>query len=74
MVLDAMLVGGMIGNYAARGQFESMSLAQQQQSQIEQAQAQAAQAEQAAKAAQTAQAVHAAANQSKDDLFKQLEN
>jgi hypothetical protein len=51
MVLDAMLVGGMIGNYAARGQFESMSLAQQQQSQIEQAQAQAAQAEQAAKAA-----------------------
>lgn len=43
MVLGAMIVGGMVGNYAARRQFESMSAAQAQQSQIDQAQAQAAQ-------------------------------
>lgn len=73
MVLGAMIVGGMVGNYAARRRYESMSLAQQQQSQIEQAQAQAAQADQAAKAAQSAQVAHAAAKQSKDDLFQQLE-
>ena len=42
MVLGAMIVGGMVGNYAARRQFESMSAAQAQQSQIDQAQAQAA--------------------------------
>ena len=28
MVLGAMIVGGMVGNYAARRQFESMSAAQ----------------------------------------------
>ena len=37
MVLGAMLVGGMVGNYAARIRFESMSIAQTQQAQIDQA-------------------------------------
>ena len=37
MVLGAMLVGGMVGNYAARRRFESMSIAQAQQAQIDQA-------------------------------------
>jgi hypothetical protein len=69
MVLGAMIVGGMVGNYAARRRFESMSIAQAQQAQIDQA----------TKAAQEAQA-HAArlANQAqsaegKKDTFKELE-
>jgi len=37
MVLGAMIVGGMVGNYAARRRFESMSIAQAQQAQIDQA-------------------------------------
>ena len=76
MVLGAMIVGGMVGHYAARRQFESMSAAQEQQSQINQAQAQAAQA-QAAQAAQ-AQAAQLAnqaqgSNQGKKDTLQQLE-
>jgi putative oligomerization/nucleic acid binding protein len=70
MVLGAMLVGGMVGNYAARRRFESMSIAQAQQAQIDQA----------TKAAQEAQA-HAArlanqaqsASEGKKDTFKELE-
>jgi Short C-terminal domain len=70
MVLGAMIVGGMVGNYAARRRFESMSIVQAQQAQIDQA----------TKAAQEAQA-HAArlANQAqssaegKKDTFKELE-
>lgn len=77
MVLGAMIVGGMVGHYAARRQFESMSAAQEQQSQISQAQAQAAQATQAAQAAQ-AQAARLAnkeqgSNQGKKDTFQELE-
>ena|SRR5437773_10751025 len=77
MVLGAMIVGGMVGHYAARRQFESMSAAQEQQSQINQAQAQAAQATQAAQAAQ-AQAAQLAnqaqgSNQGKKDTLQQLE-
>jgi uncharacterized protein HemY len=77
MVLGAMIVGGMVGNYAARRRFESMSAAQVQQSQIDQAQAQAAQATLAAQAAQ-AQAVRLAnqaqgSNQGKKDTFQELE-
>ena len=68
MVLGAMIVGGMVGHYAARRQFESMSAAQEQQSQISQAQAQAAQA-QAARLANQAQA----SNQGKKDTFQELE-
>ena len=77
-----MIVGGMVGHYAARRQFESMSAAQAQQSQIDQAQAQAAQATQAAQAAQAAQAQAQAAgvanqahasNQGKKDTFQELE-
>ena len=71
-----MIVGGMVGSYAARRQYESMSAAQAQQSQIDEAQAQAAQAAKAAQAAQAqavqAQAAHAA-SQGKDDLFERLE-
>jgi hypothetical protein len=44
--MGAMIVGGMVGNYAARRQFESMSVAQAQQAQLDQA----------TKAAQEAQA------------------
>ena len=70
MVLGAMLVGGMVGNYAARRRFESMSIAQAQQAQIDEA----------TKAAQEAQA-HAArlanqaqsSNEGKKDTFKELE-
>jgi hypothetical protein len=70
MVLGAMIVGGMVGNYAARRRFESMSIAQAQQAQIDQA----------TKAAQEAQA-HAArlanqaqsASEGKKDMFKELE-
>jgi Short C-terminal domain len=77
MVLGAMIVGGMVGNYAARRQFESMSAAQAQQSQIDQAQAQAAQATQAAQAAQ-AQADRLAnqaqgSNRGKKDTLQELE-
>jgi len=68
MVLGAMIVGGMVGHYAARRQFESMSAAQEQQSQINQAQAQAAQA-QAARLANQAQG----SNQGKKDTLQQLE-
>jgi multidrug resistance efflux pump len=39
MVLGAMLIGGMVGHYAATRQFESMSAAQAQQAQIDKAQA-----------------------------------
>ena len=63
-----MIVGGMVGHYAARRQFESMSAAQEQQSQINQAQAQAAQA-QAARLANQAQG----SNQGKKDTLQQLE-
>ncbi|MGC2570929.1 MAG: SHOCT domain-containing protein [Candidatus Nitrosopolaris sp.] len=70
MVLGAMIVGGMVGNYAARRRFESMAAAQAQQAQIDQA----------TKAAQEAQA-HAArlanqaqvSNEGKKDTFKELE-
>ena len=70
MVLGAMIVGGMVGNYAARRQFESMSAAQAQQAQIDQATqaAQEAQA-QAARLASQAQLF----NQGKKDTFKELE-
>ena len=68
MVLGAMIVGGMVGHYAARRRFESMSAAQEQQSQINQAQAQAAQA-QAARLANQAQG----SNQGKKDTLQQLE-
>ena len=37
MVLGAMLIGGMVGHYAATRQFESMSAAQAQQAQLDQA-------------------------------------
>lgn len=77
MVLGAMIVGGMVGHYAARRQFESMSAAQEQQSQISQAQAQAAQATEAAQAAQAQAARLAnqtqASNQGKKDTFQELE-
>lgn len=77
MVLGAMIVGGMVGHYAARRQFESMSAAQEQQSQISQAQAQAAQATQAAQAAQAQAARLAnqaqASDQGKKDTFQDLE-
>ena len=74
MVLGAMIVGGMVGHYAARRQFESMSAAQEQQAQINQAQAQAAQATQAAQDAQ-AKAARLAnqAQGSNQDTFQQLE-
>jgi len=73
MVLGAMIVGGMVGNYAARRQFESMQMAKAQQEQLNQAQAQAAQAQQAAQAAHAQVQATQAASQSKDDLFQQLE-
>jgi membrane protease subunit (stomatin/prohibitin family) len=74
MVLGAMIVGGMVGHYAARRQFESMSAAQEQQSQINQAQAQAAQATQAAQAQAARLANQAqASNQGKKDTFQELE-
>jgi membrane protease subunit (stomatin/prohibitin family) len=60
MVLGAMIVGGMVGHYAARRQFESMSAAQEQQSQISQAQARLANQAQAS-------------NQGKKDTFQELE-
>ena len=62
MVLGAMLVGGMVGNYAARRRFESMSIAQAQQAQIDQA-------TQAARLANQAQS----SNGGKKDTFKELE-
>jgi membrane protease subunit (stomatin/prohibitin family) len=70
MVLGAMIVGGMVGNYAARRQFESMSAAQAQQAQIDQA-TQAAQEAQAQAARLASQAQ--LSNQGKKDTFKELE-
>ena len=70
MVLGAMIVGGMVGNYAARRQFESMSAAQAQQAQIDQA-TQAAQEAQAQAARLASQAQ--SSNQGKKDTFKELE-
>ena len=68
-LLGAMIVGGAVGHYAARRQFESMSAAQAQQQAIQQAQAQSAQALQAAQAAQAAQAPSPA----KKDPYQELE-
>jgi len=70
MVLGAMIVGGMVGNYAARRRFESMSIAQAQQAQIDQATkaAQEAQAN-AARLANQAQST----SEGKKDTFKELE-
>ena len=69
-LLGAIIVGGAVGHYAARRQFESMSAAQAQQEAIQQAQAQSAQALQAAQAAQTqAQAP----SQGKKDPYQELE-
>jgi hypothetical protein len=70
MVLGAMLIGGMVGHYAATRQFESMSAAQAQQAQLDQA-TQAAQDAQA----RTVQLERQAqlSNQSKKDPFKELE-
>jgi hypothetical protein len=69
-LLGAMIVGGAVGHFAARRQFESMSAAQAQQQAIQQAQAQSAQALQAAQAAQTqAQAPSPA----KKDPYQELE-
>jgi type II secretory pathway pseudopilin PulG len=70
MVLGAMIVGGMVGNYAARRQFESMSAAQAQQAQIDQA-TQAAQEAQAQAARLASQAQ--SSTQGKKDTFKELE-
>ena len=70
MVLGAMLVGGMVGSYAARRRFESMSIAQAQQAQIDQA-TQAAQAAQAQAAQLATQAQ--SSNEGKKDTFKELE-
>jgi hypothetical protein len=70
MVLGAMIVGGMVGHYAARRQFESMSAAQAQQAQIDQA-TQAAQEAQAQAARLASQAQ--VSNQDKKDTFKELE-
>ena len=63
-LLGAMIVGGAVGHYAARRQFESMSAAQAQQEAIQQAQAQSAQAQ-----AQAAQAPSPA----KKDPYQELE-
>ncbi|MBV9178787.1 MAG: SHOCT domain-containing protein [Nitrososphaeraceae archaeon] len=71
MVFGAMLVGGMVGNYAARRHYESMSAAQEQQEQIDQAKAQAAQAAEAAQAAHAQ--VTQATSKNKNDMFQQLE-
>ncbi|MGB8936070.1 MAG: hypothetical protein WCC17_13290 [Candidatus Nitrosopolaris sp.] len=71
MVLGAMIVGGLVGNYAARRRFESMSIAQAQQAKIDQATqaAQEAQAHAARLAANQAQS----SNAGKKDTFKELE-
>ena len=70
MVLGAMIVGGMVGNYAARRRFESMSIAQAQQAQIDQATKAAQDAQ--AQAARLANQVQSA-NDVKKDTFKELE-
>jgi hypothetical protein len=71
-LLGAMIVGGAVGHFAARRQFESMSAAQAQQQAIQQSQAQAAQAQtQAAQAAQAAQAQ--APSPAKKDPYQELE-
>jgi type II secretory pathway pseudopilin PulG len=67
-LLGAMIVGGAVGHYAARRQFESMSAAQAQQQAIQQAQAQSAQALQAAQAAQAQ-----APSPAKKDPYQELE-
>lgn len=69
MVLGAMLIGGMVGHYAATRQFESMSAAQAQQAQLDQA----TQAAQDAQARADQIARQAQANQGKKDPFKELE-
>jgi hypothetical protein len=70
MVLGAMLIGGMVGHYAATRQFESMSAAQAQQAQLDQA----TQVAQDAQARADQIARHARmSNQGKKDPFKELE-
>jgi multidrug efflux pump subunit AcrA (membrane-fusion protein) len=69
--------GAVVGHYAAKRQFQSMSAAQAQQAQIDQAQAQAqAQAAQAAQEVQGAQAAQATqgANQGQKDITQQLQD
>ena len=70
-LLGAMIVGGAVGHFAARRQFESMSAAQAQQQAIQQAQAQSAQALQAAQSAQAAQAQPP--SPAKKDPYQELE-
>ncbi|MGA8083169.1 MAG: SHOCT domain-containing protein [Candidatus Nitrosopolaris sp.] len=63
--------GAVVGHYAAKRQFQSMSAAQAQQAQIDQAQA--AQAAQAAQEVQGAQATQGA-NQGQKDITQQLQD
>ena len=63
MVLGAMLIGGMVGHYAATRQFESMSAVDQATQAAQDAQARAVQLERQAQLS----------NQSKKDPFKELE-
>jgi hypothetical protein len=66
--------GAVVGHYAAKRQFQSMSAAQAQQAQIDQAQAaQAAQAAQEVQGAQAAQATQGA-NQGQKDITQQLQD